>query len=488
VIPFELPRRYYPRSFLKLLVIGFVLVLAPLVLAFVYSALQLERLAKQGREAVDQAAEAARESRLLIEQVTAMERLARQYAILGDATMVGDYGTIRARFKTTTSALSLLPLDERQLADLNKVIDSEQRLYDRVNGQPFTLEDRAAMVQGFVDLGAAARRVLDESNALIEREVQRMSDTAADARRTLLAHLFATLPLGIGVAAVLTYLIARPIRQLDNAIRHLGEAEFGRDIVVDGPADLRYLGERLEWLRQRLAELEEQKTQFLRHVSHELKTPLTALREGTALLADGAMGPLNPPQKEIVGILTRSAAELATLIDRLLDYQRAMASLSSLELEPADLAEIASRAVDPHRLAAAARGVRIRLDTQPAPLVGDAEKLRIVVDNLVSNAIRFTPEGGTVSVSTRREGDAGVIEVQDTGPGVRAEDRDRVFDWFFKSPTAGGSGFGLAIARELAAAHGGRIDLMPPADRGARFRVLVPTTVRREARREKERV
>jgi two-component system sensor histidine kinase GlrK len=162
-----------------------------------------------------------------------------------------------------------------------------------------------------------------------------------------------------------------------------------------------------------------------------------------------------------------------------------MASLSSLELKPADLAEIAHRAVDPHRLAAASRGVRIRLDAKPAPLLGDAEKLRIVVDNLVSNAIRFTPEGGTVSVSTRREGEGGVIEVQDTGPGVRPEDRERVFDWFFKSPTAaGGSGFGLAIARELAAAHGGKLELMPPSERGARFRVLVPF----DAKREKERV
>lgn len=485
MIAFELPRRYYPRSFLKLLVIGFALVLAPLVLAFVYSAFHVERLAKQARNAVDQAAEAARESRLLIEQVTSMERLARQYAILGDASLVKDYDTIRARFKQTTSALSLLPLDERQLADLNRVIDSEQRLFQKLDGQPLGVEDRTAIVQGFVELGAASRRVLDESNSLIEREVERMSETAAIARKTLLAQLFATLPLGIAVAAVITYLVARPIRQLDTAIRHLGEAEFGRDIVVDGPADLRYLGERLEWLRQRLAELEEQKTLFLRHVSHELKTPLTALREGTALLADGAVGPLNAPQKEIAGILSRSAAELATLIDRLLDYQRAMASLSSLELKPADLAEIAHRAVDPHRLAAASRGVRIRLDAKPAPLLGDAEKLRIVVDNLVSNAIRFTPEGGTVSVSTRREGEGGVIEVQDTGPGVRPEDRERVFDWFFKSPTAaGGSGFGLAIARELAAAHGGKLELMPPSERGARFRVLVPF----DAKREKERV
>ncbi|MGA8055692.1 MAG: HAMP domain-containing sensor histidine kinase, partial [Burkholderiales bacterium] len=168
------------------------------------------------------------------------------------------------------------------------------------------------------------------------------------------------------------------------------------------------------------------------------------------------------------------------MIERLLDYQRAMASLSSLDLARADLAEIATRAVEPHRLQAASRGVRFKLDTKPTPLVADAEKLRVVVDNLVSNAIRFSPEGGTVSISARREGSEAVLEVADSGPGVALEDRDRIFDWFF---TAGGSGFGLAIARELVGAHGGRVELVEKPGPGARFRVSVPASAKRPRER-----
>ncbi|MGA8053175.1 MAG: HAMP domain-containing sensor histidine kinase, partial [Burkholderiales bacterium] len=377
MIAFELPRAYYPRSFLKLLAIGFALVLAPMVVAFVYAAFHVETLSSQARAAVDQAAEAARESRLLIEEVTSMERLVRQYMILGDAGLVADYKTVRARFKQTTSALSLLPLDEGQLWELNQVIDSEQRLFSRLGDQDLSTGARDALVQGYVHLAVRARRVLDQSNELIERGIARMRETAASARKTLLVQLAVTLPLGIAVAAAIGLLIARPIRQLDAAIRRLGQAEFSAGIKVDGPADLAHLGERLEWLRHRLAETEEQKALFIRHVSHELKTPLTALREGTALLADGASGPLTGPQQEIVSILSRSALELGGMIERLLDYQRAMASLSSLDLVRADFAEIATRAVEPHRLQAASRGVRVKLDAKPTPLVADAEKLRV---------------------------------------------------------------------------------------------------------------
>jgi len=483
VIAFELPRAYYPRSFLKLLAIGFALVLAPMVVAFVYAAFHVETLSSQARAAVDQAAEAARESRLLIEEVTSMERLVRQYMILGDAGLVADYKTVRARFKQTTSALSLLPLDEGQLWELNQVIDSEQRLFSRLGDQDLSTGARDALVQGYVHLAVRARRVLDQSNELIERGIARMRETAASARKTLLVQLAVTLPLGIAVAAAIGLLIARPIRQLDAAIRRLGQAEFSAGIKVDGPADLAHLGERLEWLRHRLAETEEQKALFIRHVSHELKTPLTALREGTALLADGASGPLTGPQQEIVSILSRSALELGGMIERLLDYQRAMASLSSLDLVRADFAEIATRAVEPHRLQAASRGVRVKLDAKPTPLVADAEKLRVVVDNLVSNAIRFSPEGGTVSISARREGSEAVLEVADSGPGVALEDRDRIFDWFFRGHgTAGGSGFGLAIARELVGAHGGRVELVEKPGPGARFRVSVPASAKRRER------
>jgi two-component system sensor histidine kinase GlrK len=475
---------YYPKSFLKLLLIGFVVVSAPLVVALVNAAISMQRLATMSESAVDQAAQAARSSRLLMEQALSMERVVRQYVILDDAGLLDDYAKIRANFKRTTSELSLLPLDELQLSELNRTIDKEQALYEALSTQPQEGPDRRKLIEGYVDLSGLAKNVLNESNLLIDREVDRMRATAAETQRTLFIELAAAFPLGLAIAALFAFLIARPIRQLERAIRRLGAGDYDAALDVQGPADLEYLGERLEWLRRRLAAVEEQKARFLRHVSHELKTPLTALREGSELLADGAAGPVTREQREIVAILQSNSVRLQRLIEDLLHYQRAVAGVEELNLAKVDLAEIAHGAVDGQKLNATGRAIEFAVEAKPAPLLGDEEKLRVVVDNLLSNAVKYSPEGGTVRVAVLPRAREVCLEVADEGPGVPESDRDKVFDWFFQGarPTGArvkGSGLGLAIAREFAVAHGGTIEALEGP--GGRFRVTLPQVAARRA-------
>jgi two-component system sensor histidine kinase GlrK len=250
---------------------------------------------------------------------------------------------------------------------------------------------------------------------------------------------------------------------------------------VRGPADLEYLGQRLEWLRQRLLSLEEQKTKFLHHVSHELKTPLTALREGSELLADGSSGALNQQQGEIAEILRNNSLQLQQLIEGLLGYQQAVDSVNRLQFRPVDVSEIARKVVQTHKLAAAARDLKLDLRTEPAVLTADADKLRVVLDNLVSNAVKYSPEGGTISLVVRAAEDKILVEVGDAGPGIAVEDRERVFDWFFQGKLGHqgrlkGSGLGLAIARELVLAHRGSIELIAGRSPGAHFRLTLPAS------------
>ena len=143
----------------------------------------------------------------------------------------------------------------------------------------------------------------------------------------------------------MTRYIARPIAEIDGAIRQLGGADFSQPISVRGPEDLRYLGRRLDWLRRRLEEFETQKNRFLRHVSHELKTPLTALREGAELLNDQVAGPLAPPQRQVVGIMRDNSVKLQRLIEELLDYQRALHAAASLEVKSIPLESLVEEAV-----------------------------------------------------------------------------------------------------------------------------------------------
>jgi two-component system sensor histidine kinase GlrK len=477
-IGLDFPQRYYPRSFLSLLLLAFALVAAPLVVAFYNAAVYVEQLAGQSQTAVSQAAQASRGSRLLVEQTTALERVVRQYLILDDEELLKDYARLRVNFKANTSELSLQPLDEPQLYELNSTIDKEQELYEQLLGKPKTAAEKKALVEGYLVLSGLARDVLNTSNALIDREVESMRRTGERAQRILWLQLAATIPLGILLAVGVTLLIARPIRQLDQAIRRLGAGEFEGDIRVGGPADLKYLGGRLDWLRQRLIELEQQKRLFLRHVSHELKTPLTALREGSELLVEGTAGPLSPGQREIVEILRQKSVQLQQLIEGLLNYHRAQESVGRLEVTAVRFDRVVEEVLEDHRLAVQARGIRADLRLDPVILQADEEKLRAVAANLVSNAIKYSPDEGMISLALRREGAEVVFDVRDAGPGIPTEDRDRIFDWFYQGEDihhgrVRGSGLGLAIAREFVVAHDGRIEVVSDREGGAHFRVTL---------------
>jgi two-component system sensor histidine kinase GlrK len=478
-IGLESLRNYYPGSFLRLLLLAFSAVALPLVIAFVNAALLVERLSDQSQTAVGQAAQAGKGSRLLMEQATMLERTVRQYLVLDDPAVLDDYERVRKRFKATTSELSLLPLDESQLFELNRTIDREQELFDQLRQAPAGAAEKRQLIAGYGDLSELARRVLDVSNRLTDREVERLRATATQAQQILWWHLLATVPLGILICLTVTFFIARPIRQLDQAIRRLGGGELGGDIRISGPADLYQLGGRLEWLRQRLVEADEQKQLFLRHVSHELKTPLTALREGSELLADGTAGALTAAQSQIVTILKEKSAQLQSMIDDMLNYQQAQESVARLHLAPVRVDEVVRRVLSDHRLAIATRGIRAQVRLEPVTIPADFEKLRVVLDNLVSNAIKYSPEGGTISLALRRRASNVEIDVGDAGPGIPAEDRERIFDWFYRGQhgrhgRVRGSGLGLAIAKEFVHAHRGNIQVTNGAAPGAHFRITLP--------------
>ena len=473
----------YPRSFLGLLLAGFTLVALPLVGALAYSAWNTERLVGQSRSAVFNASDAARASRSLFERIGAIERLAQQVAVLEDPDVLHSYARVHRAFRQLADEIAQLPLDYAQLAALNRTIEEEQGLYDALADMPRRSMDTKEVTARIDRLIEAAREVLAINNLVVNREVERLRTSADEAQRGVVLLLLFSTAVALALALVLTRYIGRPIAAIDNAIRQLGGADFSRPIAVRGPEDLRYLGRRLDWLRRRLEEFETQKNRFLRHVSHELKTPLTALREGAELLHDEVAGPLQPAQRQVVSIMRDNSVKLQRLIEELLDYQRALHAASSLEVKPVVLEHLVAEAARAHELAARSKGLRLTIDSQSAMLEADPEKLRSIVDNLIGNAVKFSPPGGTVSVRARAQAGEAVIDVVDSGPGVPLEERESIFNLFFRGRGKGdsgrikGSGLGLAIARELVEAHGGQIAVVGGG--GGHFRVTLP---RRSAR------
>lgn len=471
-------RLAYPSSFLKLLLIGFALAMLPLLFAFANAALYLDRLADQSQETVSQAVAATRTSRALTEHLTDMERSVRQHLVLGDDSLLDHYKTAHERFLKSVGELAALPLDNNQRAQLAEVKKRENTLYGRILARPLRGVDAKPIVDEFIALSDLAQDILQANSRLIDRESAVLAETAGRAQAMLLWQTLTLIPVALLVAAAITFLLARPIRRMDSAIHQLGRGEYSDTIAIDGPGDLRSLGERLDWLRSQLLDLEEQKKRFLRHVSHELKTPLTAIREGSELLGEGVGGTLSPQQKEITTILRDNSMRLQKMIENLLNYtavqfQRPELNLSTLRIRPLIEEVLTSQA-----LSIGAKEIRTLPALADITMQADREKLRSIVDNLLSNAIKFTPRNGTIGIRLSQAEGQVVLDVSDTGPGIAPADRPRLFEPFYRGNgeyegRVSGSGLGLSIVKEYVEAHGGHISL-EPSDKGARFRVTLP--------------
>jgi two-component system sensor histidine kinase GlrK len=468
----------YPRSFLKLLLVGFSLVALPLIVALITSAIAVDQLANRSETAVYEAVRATQSSRRLSELLTSMERSARQIVILNDRSLLAAYEISRAQFAETTAQFAELPFDAAQRAELDAIVATEQQIFETLSSGQLNPAKLQAQVGRFGELANHAQSIMAKSASLIDHEVDEMRRTALEARRIMLWQALALIPVVIFLVFGFTAVISRPIRQIDAAIRELGGGKFDSPVTVSGPADLEYLGDRLEWMRLQLIDLEQQKNRFLQQISHELKTPLTALREGAQLLSDDVLGSLTAEQREIAEILRQNSIKLQKLIEELLDY--GAIPLRKLEVAPLNPGHIMGGVASDHKLPLQAKNLKLETHDPGISMLGDAAKIRVVLDNLLSNAIKFSPPGGVITLSLRAEGDGLVIDVTDQGPGIAPADRPHVFEPFYQGRVESlgpvkGSGLGLSIVREYVMAHGGSAEIIAePGASGSHFRVKLP--------------
>ena len=477
-----MPGIYYPKSFFKLILFGIFLVMLPIVYAFYDTARHLEKLATRSQEAVYSAVQLTASSRRLFELSNSMERGVRQYLILEQPALIDQYDRQHEEFQRNISRLQQTAGAPIANGNLDKLRSSEDALHADVLARRTSTESLAELVPRFIALQELAQSMYADSDQHIRTEVDAMHSNALDAERAMAWQLVALVPLAILFAVGFTVFITRPFEQINTAIRIMGKGDLLQQVKVTGPSDLVDLGKQLDWLRSRLLDLEENKKRFLQHVSHELKTPLAALREGSELLADEVGGTLSSQQREIAAILRNKSIQLQRMIENLLNFSAGDAARYNrglLHVQPVDLRQLIASVFEEHRLVAQAKNLQFELAGSEVTIPVDPEKMRIVIDNLVSNAIKFSPEGGTVKAAAMAEGPLAILQVDDQGPGIPAEDRERIFDPFYRTRTpqqgpVKGTGLGLAIMREFVLAHGGSVRVGENRPRGATFRVTLP--------------
>jgi two-component system, NtrC family, sensor histidine kinase GlrK len=469
---------YYPRSLTNVILACFVLSAVPLVVALAELAFGLDSLAKRSQLSVREAEAASTASRELRDLSGKIERRVRQSIVLEDPELIDGYKKLDAQLEQAVIRAQSLPLTDDERAAV-KLINVPRRVLSNAfsSGIP-KLEERAKLADAAAELADNAAQAATLLTRVTEREVIELRTMASKTRENWPWFLGVAALTALLLAVGFSILIARPLRNIDRSIRKLGRGEFAESITIKGPRDLRSLGERLDWLRRRLLELETHQTRFLRHVSHELKTPLTAVREGSELLNDRIVGEMSKAQFDVVRIIRDNTLSLQRLIEDLLSYQQHK-SAAPLRLERVELTPIVERVVREHRLEMLARAITTEIKGDVQSLQADREQLRVVLDNLVSNAIKYTARGGKVRIITALDGEMVQIDVEDDGPGISLEDQERVFDSFYRgeASTNGkikGSGLGLAIVREYVLAHQGSVYVVEPGKPGGRFRVRLP--------------
>lgn len=283
--------------------------------------------------------------------------------------------------------------------------------------------------------------------------------------------------LGSGFQAVL----GRSVRQLDESIRKLGMGELGKPIRVAGPRKLRYLGNRLDWLRTRLLGREQSTRQFMHNISDEFETRLSGISRNTGELMSEAAEALSPRQRDLVARLGRDVRKLQNLLDESLRYDRVKDHPSPQPKAAMDMKALVASVIDAHQGSLKAKSLVIKDLVQPVEFRGVPDQVRTIVDKLIANAIEFSPNGGTIRIILRASGTGMELEIEDDGPGIDPAERPRIFEPFFRGEAARmigaeGAGLGLAIVSECVANHRGKVESIEPRQdqQGARIRVELP--------------
>jgi len=291
--------------------------------------------------------------------------------------------------------------------------------------------------------------------------------------RLAVAFLVALVVVG-GLVLYLSRRITKPVLALSGAMDDVAKGRYDVQVPdVPGGGEIRHLSERFREMTARLAEAEELERNFLMSVSHELRTPLTAIRGHVAALREGVV--TDPAAaEESLAIVAGEAERLGRLVGDVLDLAKLDAHRFTVLTEEVDMGRLLERAYSTFADEARRRGIEFTHESDGAPvIVSDGDRVLQIISNLLANAFRWTPDGGRVDLALQSGNGAVAIDVADTGPGLKADERERIFRPFWSKDNTG-TGLGLPIARELALALGGRIELESEVGKGSRFRLVLP--------------
>jgi len=471
-----------PKSLNGYLLLGIGVITMPLLAAIWHATFQMRRLTDYSQSLVNDSVRTTELIQDMFEMRNSLAHEAQVYQVLATSQDLAKFNDQDAALGSTMGELRPMLRDPAARTAIDVFVALQHDIADAVRAPLVQHEDgRAAPIRPMPDFSALddqALRISHYANAQKVTELASLDDQTVAARRELFWESSLLIPLALAATLSFALGIGRPIRQVDRAITELGSGDFGREIAVSGPVDLQRLGQQLEWLRGRLLDLAQERNRFLRHMSHELKTPLANIREGTELLMDGAVGELRPGQREVTAILQENSIKLQRMIENLLSYSAWQSNSVGLDAAEFRLRPLVKQVLENQQLTLVSQRVRLDVQIDDITLVADRGKLRLILENLLSNAIKYSPRGGTITMRARTVGAELVLEVADSGAGIPPAERANVFEAFHTGRAPGGhvrgTGIGLSVVHEFVQVHGGSIEIVDGEFSGAHFRIHIP--------------
>lgn len=431
-------------SLQQIVLLAFVLVLLPLLWLAYQSYDGLLQLSEKSSEINRNTAIYARRIEVMTNVVLEIERSSRQFCILNDETFLKLHEEQKEQYSKMLEAHKPVFSDLSLYNQIKKILENLTTLSCDLN------RPEASYAEYLEQLSISNNLLSQATRAEIFSRGEALQLALTDRAQNVGQQALLLCLISFILVLLFTRMITRPVNAISQMVNNIGEGKQIKKQRIYGPRELEQLANRIVWLSERLNWLESQRHEFLRHVSHELKTPLASLREGTELLADEVAGVLTLEQKEVVKILDSSSKDLQHLIEQLLEYNR-QAIVENLTPVEVNLESLIDKTVKAHELLVKNKNVELLVDIKQSYIKTDFALLSRVIDNLYSNAVHYVNDSGTIFIKTVTRGNYVIIDIANTGSNIPIEEREMIFEPFYQGKTqrkgaVKGSGLGLSIA------------------------------------------
>jgi len=474
------------------LTIGFLAIIALVTAVNLFALHQIRQITELSTRLVVAHYPAIESAKWLIDRLYAQVRSEKKYLAVHDDVFLAHFDDDAREFRQALVALR----EQESTAEAHSTLKDVENLHDEyrilfhsearlqpAHGQKLSKgyePRRDRIVNGIIK---ALESFIDFHEATINtvvNDARRRSEQAGVVTKQL---VIIALCLGLFLAALATYSILSPLRRLQEHIRQIGRGNFKTDVDVQAPSDLQALVDSVGSMAKRLQELDDLKAEFVSHITHELRSPLTAIHAGTQLLLEEIPGPVSQPQRETLQLMVESSRQLIDMISSLLDLSKIDAGMMEYRIASMDIKRVVETAINKIKLLADREHIRILVDAPRGPLFVKADDGRIqqVLDNLLSNALKFSREGASIQVKIEPDYKARSlrISISDTGRGISPEALPRIFERFYQGGAraragVAGTGIGLALAKRVVEAHGGKIWAESELGKGTTMTFVLP--------------